>query len=136
MTCYVIGVDSEGRSTLAETRPQAEDMLEMLWKTSRVPCEIQVPVRRDDQDVTDVGVPAGGSAFFNIHWPPAAEFPLHRTDTLDYGVCVTGELTCVLEVGDVVMGPGDTIVIPGVLHGWKAGVTGSDYVVSLVAVDR
>ena len=44
---------------------------------------------------------------------------MHRTDTLDCIACVTGEIHLVTDVDDVLMRPGDTVVIRGTNHAWS-----------------
>jgi mannose-6-phosphate isomerase-like protein (cupin superfamily) len=56
--------------------------------------------------------------------PPTAEDlarhpSMHRTDTLDCFVCVKGEIYLVTDVDEVLMRPGDTVVIRGTNHAWS-----------------
>ncbi len=44
---------------------------------------------------------------------------MHVTSTIDYVICVEGELHCVLEVGEVVLTPGDVLVQRGAKHSWQ-----------------
>jgi hypothetical protein len=44
---------------------------------------------------------------------------MHRTDTLDCITCVIGEIYLVTDVDEVLMRPGDTVVIRGTNHAWK-----------------
>lgn len=44
---------------------------------------------------------------------------MHRTDTLDCITCVTGEIHLVTDVDDVIMRPGDSVVIRGTNHAWS-----------------
>jgi hypothetical protein len=44
---------------------------------------------------------------------------MHRTDTLDCITCVIGEIHLVTDVDDVLMTPGDTVVIRGTNHAWS-----------------
>src|SRR2546429_5036743 len=44
---------------------------------------------------------------------------MHRTDTLDCIACVMGEIYLVTDVEEVLMRPGDTVVIRGTNHGWS-----------------
>jgi hypothetical protein len=77
--------------------------------------------------------PAGGARFLRISYPPGfgtsdpdaaasqlARLLMHRTDTIDYGAVLAGELTLVLEDGsETILRPGDVIVQNGVVHGWR-----------------
>jgi Cupin domain. len=44
---------------------------------------------------------------------------MHRTDTLDCIACVIGEIWLVTDVDEVLMTPGDTVVIRGTNHAWS-----------------
>jgi uncharacterized cupin superfamily protein len=44
---------------------------------------------------------------------------MHRTDTLDCITCVIGEIHLVTDSGEVLMRPGDTVVIRGANHAWS-----------------
>jgi mannose-6-phosphate isomerase-like protein (cupin superfamily) len=44
---------------------------------------------------------------------------MHRTDTLDYIACVKGEIWLMTDVEDVLMQPGDVVVVRGTNHGWS-----------------
>ena len=43
---------------------------------------------------------------------------MHRTETVDYALCLKGEMTMVLDDSEVVMGPGDVMVQRGTNHAW------------------
>ncbi len=60
-----------------------------------------------------------------MKWPPNVDAYLHRSDTLDYDCVLSGMVTLVLEDGEVDLHTGDTVVIPGVLHGWRSGPDGA-----------
>lgn len=93
--------------------------------------------------------PPGGTRFLRISYPcgfgtasPGADSSvfarllMHRTDTVDLGVVIEGELTLVLDDGsETVLRAGDLVVQNGVHHGWRnAGPTPA--VVAFVLVGR
>ena len=43
---------------------------------------------------------------------------MHRTESVDYGVVIEGELTLVLDEGDVQLRPGSVVVQRGTNHAW------------------
>ncbi len=43
---------------------------------------------------------------------------MHLTDSVDYLVLISGELTMIMDVGEVTLKPGDCIVQRGTRHGW------------------
>jgi mannose-6-phosphate isomerase-like protein (cupin superfamily) len=62
----------------------------------------------------EVGAPAAGSA------APDAPHPLmHRTETVDYGIVLEGEVWLVVDEGEVRLGPGDVVVQRGTNHAWS-----------------
>ena len=49
----------------------------------------------------------------------AAKHPsMHKTDTLNYFVCVSGRIRALSEGKDVLLEPGDFIIQHGCMHGW------------------
>ena len=57
------------------------------------------------------------------HLPAPADLArhpsMHRTDTLDCITCVIGEIYLVTDVDEVLMRPGDSVVIRGTNHAWS-----------------
>lgn len=53
-----------------------------------------------------------------VEMPPGCRREMHRTNTVDYGLVLCGELTVVLERGETVLQPGDIIVQRGTNHLW------------------
>jgi len=43
---------------------------------------------------------------------------MHRTETIDYGIVLEGELTMILDVGETVVRAGDIVIQRGTNHGW------------------
>jgi len=43
---------------------------------------------------------------------------MHRTDSVDYIICLSGEVTALLDIGDVQMKPFDVLIQRGTNHGW------------------
>jgi quercetin dioxygenase-like cupin family protein len=44
---------------------------------------------------------------------------MHRTDTLDCFTCVRGEIYLMTDVDEVLLRPGDTVIIRGTNHAWS-----------------
>lgn len=44
---------------------------------------------------------------------------MHRTHTLDAITCVIGEIYLVIDTDEILMRPGDTVIIRGVNHAWS-----------------
>lgn len=53
-------------------------------------------------------------------FPPNSTLPMHRTETVDLGVCVSGSMELTLDSGEKrVMNVGDVIVQRGTMHAWR-----------------
>jgi hypothetical protein len=50
--------------------------------------------------------------------PMGRHASMHRTDSLDYIVLLKGEVTALLDVGEVAMKPFDVLIQRGTNHGW------------------
>jgi hypothetical protein len=48
----------------------------------------------------------------------ARHVSFHRTQSIDYGIVLDGEITLLLEVGETTLYPGDICVQRGTNHGW------------------
>jgi len=43
---------------------------------------------------------------------------MHRTETIDYGIVLSGEVYLVVEDGETLLRPGDVVVQRGTNHAW------------------
>ena len=43
---------------------------------------------------------------------------MHRTETIDYGIVLEGEVTLILDVGETIVRAGDIVIQRGTNHGW------------------
>jgi mannose-6-phosphate isomerase-like protein (cupin superfamily) len=59
---------------------------------------------------------------------------MHRTETLDYGIVLEGEITLVMDVGETVVGAGDIVIQRGTSHGW-ANRSGRNCRIAFVLID-
>lgn len=44
---------------------------------------------------------------------------MHRTQTIDYALVLAGEITCVLDAGEVLLKAGDVLIQCGTNHAWS-----------------
>ena len=51
--------------------------------------------------------------------PPGAGSPMHRTQTVDYGIVLDGEVVLVLDDSETVLRAGDVVVQRGTSHRWE-----------------
>ena len=60
-----------------------------------------------------------GSVFRIVRYEPGVSRRNHRTDSLDYGICLAGQLDMEMDDGVVVhLKPGDVVVQRGTIHNW------------------
>lgn len=59
---------------------------------------------------------------------------MHRTETIDYGIVLEGELTLIMDVGETVVRAGDIIIQRGTNHGW-ANRSGRHCRIAFILID-
>ena len=59
---------------------------------------------------------------------------MHRTETIDYGVVLEGELTLILDEGETVVRAGDIVIQRGTTHGW-ANRSGRNCRIAFILID-
>jgi uncharacterized cupin superfamily protein len=48
---------------------------------------------------------------------------MHRTETIDYGILLAGEIWLVLDEGETKLAPGDIVIQRGTNHAWSNRTT-------------
>jgi hypothetical protein len=116
----------------------------LIWETDRAPAS-----NRGNEDTAPAGkrVPTppryrGGSVFRISDIPPDSEygdatvdiavqgahttaegrkrhFLFHKTDSVDYAICLEGEIWAMMDEGEVLMKQGDVLVQRGTHHSWS-----------------
>ena len=117
----VTGQDKEGRSAVKwdsaiDGKPGRERFEKVdLWATDRLP----VRLTEDDPATWEFGTTiANGSVFRFCRYEPGVAERWHRTDSLDYGIVLSGEIDMQLDEGEVHLKAGDVVVQRGTLHNW------------------
>lgn len=59
---------------------------------------------------------------------------MHRTETIDYGIVLDGELVLIVDEGETVCRPGDIIIQRGTNHGW-ANRTDKNCRIAFILID-
>jgi len=59
---------------------------------------------------------------------------MHRTETVDYGIVLEGELTLILDVGETIVRAGDIVIQRGTNHGW-ANRSGRPCRIAFILID-
>ena len=99
-------------------------MATLVWSTDSVPFDY---TRDEDMGARKLGIapPAGGTRFSVVEIQPGNAPHLHRTDSLDYVICLAGEIDMQLDDGATVhMSAGDVMVQRGTNHAWVNRGTG------------
>lgn len=59
---------------------------------------------------------------------------MHKTETIDYGIVLEGELTLILDIGETVVRTGDIVIQRGTNHGW-ANRSDSNCRIAFILID-
>lgn len=121
----VTGHDPDGRAVLRsdnrfETRliPNGDAAFALLWTTETVPAD-----NNDETDgrQRDAGLTLNrGSVLRVVDMMPGGVSPMHRTNSIDYGIILSGEVELELDDGaTTLLGPGDIVVQRGTIHLWR-----------------
>jgi quercetin dioxygenase-like cupin family protein len=89
-----------------------------IWMTDRAPANLN---QDGDLQAKLAGTvpPAGGSRIGVLDIAPGnARHPPHRTDTVDYVICLFGEIDLELDDTRVTLRSGDILVQCGTNHAW------------------
>lgn len=128
MQFIVTGLGPSGRSCVREVRDvltgppdSGSRLVDTLWRTTQRPFEMPAPHRRPGDPVYDVEVEDGWTRWLLVRFRPHHVTEFHQTDSIDYVTVLSGSMTLVLEDGEIEMHPGDTVVVPGVLHARHVG---------------
>jgi len=117
----VTGHNAEGHATVLidETMPaftmRGDAEGAVIWTTTGFPIS-----NEGSDDLASRGPTwADGNVFRLLSIAPGGTGPMHRTETIDYAVVLSGEIHMELDDGSVVrLAPGDTLVQRGTAHRW------------------
>ena len=117
--------DAAGRAMVMSDGPapqrawrQRGNVSTLIWGSDETPAEIWTAEDFGMRD-NDIPPPPGGSWFRVIDYPPNMSGRMHRTDTVDYVVCLDGEIDMELDDGATVhMNEGDLMIQQGTNHSW------------------
>ncbi len=124
MKRVVNGFDADGNpAVLFEGPPPGhfdfgEATSDEIWSTPTVPAPFRVS---EDPTVGGFQVepPLGGCVCRIATYVPGASFDIHSTETVDFIIVISGQLTMVLEDREITLDPGDVVVQLAAPHGWK-----------------
>jgi quercetin dioxygenase-like cupin family protein len=90
----------------------------LVWSTDSTPADYS---RDEDMGARKLGIqpPPSGSRFSVLEIQPGNAAYMHRTDSIDYVVCLAGEIEMDMDSGTTVkMSAGDVMVQRGTNHSW------------------
>ncbi|MBV8085066.1 MAG: cupin domain-containing protein [Chloroflexi bacterium] len=113
-----------------------------LWITDTAPASNATPDPVPDGVIAGIAPPPCGTVFRIVDIPPdgthtgsaadlgsrgahlsqerTARHPgFHKTDTVDYAICLEGEIWAVLDEGETLMKAGDVLIQRGTWHAWS-----------------
>jgi len=125
----VAGIDTEGRSCVLIDGPASM----VIWSTEDTPA--------DNSGTTDAGggrfgFPTRGTRFVFSDFPPGGGSMMHATDTIDYLVVTSGEVTFITQTGETLLRAGDVLVDRGIMHAWRNDSTQPCRIVNVLCPAR
>lgn len=117
--------DAEGQSVLwfdgdatNHKFPSEKITSTLMWSTETTPTDI-FGTADEGERILGSAPPPGGSRFTMMVFHPGNEAHLHRTDTIDYVICIEGEIDMFLdETQFITMKAGDVLIQRGTNHAW------------------
>ena len=121
----VTGHDANGRAVFRDDAqfalkdiPSGDAAFALIWTAP------DLPVDNNDQTdgrERDAGLTLNGGSVIRVaDMHPGAVSPMHRTNSLDYGIVLSGRLELELDDGaKTLLGPGDVVVQRGTMHLWR-----------------
>ena len=94
----------------------------LMWCTDSAPCGMAVGKDAEDMGDRKLGTypPVNGTRFMIAEYPPSNAAVMHRTETIDYIIVLSGKIDMELDRGETVtIGPGDVMIQRGTNHAWR-----------------
>jgi len=91
-----------------------------MWTTSTFPIDIQNDdVLAQEKTVLSLSLP-NGTVLRMVDRSPGSHSAMHRTQSLDYGVVIEGEMEMVMDSGEsITLQRGDVCIQRGTMHQWR-----------------
>ena len=103
-----------------ERRPPSGLVSTLIWCTDSAPADMPVGETFEDMGARKLGTPPppNGTRFAVIEFPPGAPPRMHRTETIDYVIVISGEIEMDMDDSTVKLRAGDVMVQRGTNHAW------------------
>jgi quercetin dioxygenase-like cupin family protein len=124
----VTGFNEAGKSIIAQDAPAPRAAVyDFPGDASGFQAWSLAPVPADLSNFSDPMVngyhqnapPRGGVVARVTTWYPGSGYPMHTTETIDFGIVLSGRLELGLEDGSTILEPGDFVVQRNTPHSWK-----------------
>ena len=115
---------SDGKVPITKELPEDGVTFHEVWETTPAPAPIRAGA--EDPTIGEVTVPPpsrGTRIRINEFLPGylderGLQSPVHRTESIDYGIVLEGEITLVLDDSEVTARAGDIVIQRGTDHAW------------------
>ncbi len=109
---------ADGPAPVARTAPDGALFYE-IWGTDAAPAPVDVDGPDPTLSALTVPPPPNGTKIRINEFPPGVVSPVHRTQSVDYGIVLSGEVVLVLDDSETVLRAGDVAVQRGTNHRWE-----------------
>jgi len=108
----------------------------LMWCTDQMPSDIAIGTGIEDMGARVIGTPppVNGTRFTVNDIVPGGDPVMHRTETIDYVIVISGEVEMDLDDSTVKLVAGDVMVQRGTNHAW-VNRSGKPARVAFVLVD-
>jgi mannose-6-phosphate isomerase-like protein (cupin superfamily) len=118
-------VVSDGPVPVSRQLPEDGVAFHEIWNTAGAPAPINAveDVDPTERELAVPPPPQGTKIRINEFAPEhlderGLQSPVHRTESIDYGIVLEGEITLVLDDSEVTLHAGDVVVQRGTDHAW------------------
>jgi len=139
----VTGFDANGKSIILKDglAPKAAYYYEPnvvkgynAWLLKAVPTNLKDTLEPMMNGYDKTEPPTGGVIIRITTWAPGVKYPMHQTNTVDFGIVISGNLQLGLEADSTILGPGDLVVQRATPH-WWAVVGDKPCTIAFILVD-
>jgi quercetin dioxygenase-like cupin family protein len=90
------------------------------------------PPEGPKEEFLDMSPGPGAARWRVFEFSPGLVYGMHRTATVDFDVVIDGSVTLGLDRQEVLLGPGDGVLLRGDRHSWQAGPQGCRMLIALL----
>jgi quercetin dioxygenase-like cupin family protein len=110
---------SDGPPPVSRAAPDGASFHE-LWSTPAAPAPLSATEPDPAAGPVTVPPPEHGTKIRVNSFPPGVVSPVHRTESVDYGIVIDGEMVLVLDDGvETTLHSGDVVIQRGTSHRWE-----------------